>query len=161
MRTLGACNHRFQFFYHSQGSFLQQYKQHLPAARTAHQRTGCPKQGMPEAIRMTPDYVKTVSFLPVSFPPLPCCSSCMRDTHLTPLWCLGQRQTDSCYSVQLLPVSSLALAKKSSRAPLLPTCPARCRSSSRAHALQFQELWRAEISSAGAKHSQIMPEKLP
>lgn len=68
----------------------------------------------------------SLSFLPVS---LPLWSSYMRDTCLTPPWCLGKRQADSCYSCQLLPISCLALTKKVVSSSYIPNiCPTGCRS---------------------------------
>lgn len=67
----------------------------------------------------------SLSFLsPDLLSSLPLWSSYVRNTYLTPPWCLGKRQTDSCYSCQLLPVSYLALAKKVVLSSCIPNvCP--------------------------------------
>lgn len=152
MCTLSACNHCFQFFCHSQGSFLQQYKQHLPAACTAHQRTDCPKQGTPEAIRMTPDSVKTVSFLLVSFPPPSLCSCCMRDT--SPLrGALGRGRQTLAIRVSSCPSHPWHWPKSPPELLYSQHIPRAAGAAAETCALHFQELWRVEIQSCRATHS--------
>lgn len=48
-------------------------------------------------------------------------SSCSRDRCLTPLWCLGERQTDSCYRGSSCPYHTWPWPRKFSRAPVFLT----------------------------------------